>query len=233
MRVKLSFGALASRSLDEVLSGANTLAVETAAGWEIIQFTDADLGPDGVWTLTGLLRGQMGTEEPAAVGASAGARIVLMTPAVEQPQFAFDLRGLALDWTAGPADDPVSAPTFRTRTVTASARGLTPLSPAHLRAAKKPNGDIALTWIRRTRTGGDSWTGEDVPLGEAYERYRVEIRRTDTGALLRTAETTAPAFTYTAAMQAADFSGGTPALKVRAAQMSDAAGAGDWAEAGV
>jgi hypothetical protein len=167
------------------------------------------------------------------VGASAGARIVLMTPAVEQPQFALDLRGLALDWTAGPADDPVSAPTFRTGTFTGTARGLTPLSPAHLRAAKKPNGDIALTWIRRTRTGGDSWTGEDAPLGEAYERYRIEVRRAADGALLRTVETTAPAFTYTAAMQAADFPAGTPALKVRAAQMSDTVGVGDWAAVGV
>ncbi len=156
-----------------------------------------------------------------------------MTPAVEQPAFSLDLRGLALDWTAGPAGDPVSAPTFRTRTVTATARGLVPLSPAHLRAVKKPNGDIALTWIRRTRIGGDSWTGEDVPLSEAYERYRVEIRRADTGALLRTAETTAPAFTYTAAMQAADAPGGPAPLTLRAAQLSDAVGVGDWAGVGV
>jgi hypothetical protein len=233
MRVKLSFGALASRSLEEVLAGANTLGLETAAGWEIVQFTEADLGPDGVWTLTGLLRGQMGTEGAAAAGADAGARAVLLTPAVEQPAFALDLRGLSLDWTAGPADDPVSAPTFRTRTFTGTARGLTPLSPAHFRAAKKPNGDIALTWIRRTRIGGDSWTGEDVPLSEAYERYRVEIRRADTGALIRTAETTSPAFTYASALQAADFPGGTPALTIRAAQLSDAVGAGDWAEVGV
>ena len=233
LRLKLSFGALASRSEEEVLAGANTLAVETTEGWEIVQFTDADLGSDGVWTLKGLLRGQMGTDAAAASGAGAGARAVLMTPAVAQPAFALDLRGLSLDWTAGPADDPVSAPTFRTKTFTGEARGLKPLSPAHLRAVKKPNGDIALTWIRRTRIGGDSWTGEDVPLGESQERYRVEVRRTSDGALLRSAETTAPAFTYTAAQQAADVPGGTSALTLRAAQLSDAVGPGDWAEAGV
>ncbi len=233
VRLRLSFGALASRPLEDVLAGANTLAVETSAGFEIVQFTDADLGPDGVWTLTGLLRGQRGTELAAIAGAAAGARAVLMTPAVEQPQFAFDLRGLALDWSAGPADDPVSSPTFRIKTLTGEARGLRPLSPAHLRASKKPNGDIAVSWIRRTRIGGDSWTGEDVPLGETQERYRIEVRRADTGALLRTAEPTAPAFTYTAAQQAADTPGGTPALTLRAAQLSDAIGPGDWAETGV
>ncbi len=230
LRLRLSFGALASRPLEEVLAGANTLAVETPAGWEIVQYTDADLGTDGVWTLSGLLRGQMGTEPAAAAGAVSGARAVLVTPAVEQPAFAFDLRGLALDWAAGPADDPVSAETFRTLTFTAAARGLVPLSPAHLRVARTGGGDIAVSWIRRTRVGGDSWTGEDVPLGEGAERYRLEIRRAADGALVRTAETTAPAFTYTAAMQTADFAGPAPALTVRAAQLSDAVGPGDWAE---
>ncbi len=80
----------------------------SSAGWEVLQFTGADLGADGVWTLTALLRGQMGTELAASAGAAAGARAVLLTPAVEQPAFALDLRGLALDWTAGPADDPTS-----------------------------------------------------------------------------------------------------------------------------
>jgi hypothetical protein len=95
------------------------------------------------------------------------------------------------------------------------------------------NGDIALSWIRRTRVGGDSWTGEDVPLSETSERYRVEIARASDGALLRTAETTSPAFTYTAAMQAADTPGETPPLTVRAAQLSDAVGPGDFAAVGV
>ncbi len=233
LRLRLSFGALASRSAEEVFAGANTLAIETDAGWEIVQYTDADLGTDGVWTLSGLLRGQLGTEGAARAGAALGARAVLMTPAVEQAPLALDLRGLALDWSAGPADDPVSAPTFRIKTFTGAARGLAPLSPAHLGAAKRPNGDIAATWIRRTRLGGDSWAGEDVPLGETSERYRVEIRRADTGVLVRTAETASPAFTYEAAMQAADFAGPALALTVRVAQLSDAVGPGDWAETGV
>jgi hypothetical protein len=233
LRLRLSFGALASRSAEEVFAGANTLAVETGAGWEIVQFTDATLGTDGAWTLSGLLRGQLGTEAAAAAGAAPGARAVLMTPAVEQPAFALDLRGLALDWAAGPADDPVSAPTFRIKTFTGTAAGLAPLSPVHLRARRAPGGAIALSWIRRTRVGGDSWAGEDAPLGEASERYRVEIRRADTGALIRTAETASPAFTYEAAMQAADFAGPAPALTLRVAQLSDAVGPGDWAVVGV
>lgn len=35
--------------------------------------------------------------------------------------------------------------------------------------------DLQLAWIRRTRTGGDSWFGQDVPLGEMSEKYQVEL----------------------------------------------------------
>ncbi|MGD9801187.1 MAG: glycoside hydrolase/phage tail family protein, partial [Parvularculaceae bacterium] len=69
VRVRLSYGALSSRAPEEVLAGANAAAVEGAAGWEVLQFRDATLGSDGVWTLKGMLRGQNGTEEEAAAGA--------------------------------------------------------------------------------------------------------------------------------------------------------------------
>ncbi|MCA8887917.1 MAG: hypothetical protein KDA46_03740, partial [Parvularculaceae bacterium] len=164
----------------------------------------------------------------AALGAPAGARFVLITPSVAQAGLPFDLRGLAFDWSAGPADDPPSADTFSTKTFVATARGLAPLSPVHARARVTAGGDIALTWVRRTRLGGDSWAGEDAPLGEAYERYRVEIY--NGAALVRTAETTAPAFIYDAAMIAADFAGPRPPLTARIAQLSDLVGPGGWAE---
>ncbi|OFW98701.1 MAG: hypothetical protein A3E78_12730 [Alphaproteobacteria bacterium RIFCSPHIGHO2_12_FULL_63_12] len=230
MRVRLSFGALVSKSAEEVLAGANAAAVETPAGWEILQFRDASLGPDGAWTLTGLLRGQSGSEQEAAAGAPANARFVLLTGAIVQASLPFDLRGLAFDWAAGPADDHPTAPTFRTRNFTGEARGARPLSPVHLMAVETADGAIDVTWKRRTRKGGDSWAGEDVPLSETYERYRVEIYAG--AALIRTAEVSAPAFTYTPAMLAADFPGGRPALTIRVAQLSDLVGAGAWGEVG-
>jgi hypothetical protein len=229
IRVRIGFGTLASRSAADVLAGANAAAVETAAGWEILQFRDADLQGDGAWLLSGLLRGQRGTEKAARTGAGAGARFVLLTPAVVAASLPAELAGVAFDWSAGPADDLPSADSYRTRRFTAEARGLTPLSPVHFRA-RASGGGLALSWIRRTRLGGDGWTGEDVPLGEAYERYRVEIRRASTGALVRTADTTAPAFSYDAAMIAADFPEGRPPLAIRVAQLSDRVGPGDWAE---
>ncbi|NWG93691.1 MAG: glycoside hydrolase/phage tail family protein, partial [Parvularculaceae bacterium] len=235
LRVRLAYGALASRSAEEVFAGANAAAVKTDAGWEVLQFRDATLGTDGVWTLKGLLRGQNGTEAEAALGAAAGARFVLLTSAVIAAALPLDLRGIAFDWRAGPAADLPSEPTFRTKSFTGEARGLRPLSPVHLVAVETGEG-LLLSWVRRTRKGGDSWTGEDVPLGEAFERYRVEILNGES--LVRTAEVSAPAFVYDAAMIAADFPpanfpAGRPPLTFRVAQLSDLVGPGAWGAVGV
>ena len=84
--------------------------------------------------------------------------------------------------------------------------------------------------------GGDSWDGEDVPLSESAERYRVEIRAG--ASLIRTAETTAPSYLYSAAAIAADFPpaqypAGRPPLTLRVAQLSDLVGPGEWGEVGL
>ena len=220
-------------SFSAFFAGANAAAVETPEGWEILQFRDADLGPDGVWTLKGLLRGQNGTEGEAAAGAPANARFVLLTAALVQPVLPFDLRGIDFDWSAGPADDPPTEPTFRTKTFAGAARGLKPLSPVHVMAVEGADGAIDISWKRRTRVGGDSWEGEDVPLAETSERYRVEIWAGDL--LVRAAEVSTPAYAYGAAAIAADFPpatfpGGRPLLTFKVAQISDAVGPGGWAQ---
>lgn len=233
IRLRLNYGALSSRSAEETLAGANAAAIETSAGWEILQFREATLGPDGVWTLKGLLRGQNGTEREAAMGAAPGARFVLLNGAVIGASTPFDLRGIEFQWSAGPADDHPSEPTFRTKTFAATARGLAPLAPVHLKAKARADGGLDIVWTRRTRTGGDSWEGEDAPLSEAFERYRIEI--VAGGAVIRIAAATAPAFIYDAAALAADFPpsmfpAGRPPLTIRVAQLSDLAGPGGWAE---
>ncbi|MFQ5563882.1 MAG: glycoside hydrolase/phage tail family protein [Parvularculaceae bacterium] len=233
--MRLSFGALASRDPLEVFSGANVFAVESAnGGFEVAQFEIATLEADGSWTLGGLLRGQAGTEGEALAGAAIGARFVLLTPAVTQAAFALDLRGISFDWTAGPEDELPGGANFTTKTKTFNARGLMPLAPVHLRA-KPEGGSIRLSWIRRTRMGGDSWEGE-VPLGEAFERYRVTIYD-GAGAALRSFDA-APPFDpdpegrpnalYATADITADFGPEGPGSNITfgVAQLSDAVGEG-------
>ena len=52
------------------------------------------------------------------------------------------------------------------------ARHLRPLSPVHGTYDPQTH---HVSWIRRTRVGGDGWTGLDVPLGEMEELYQLNI----------------------------------------------------------
>lgn len=223
--VDLSFGALSSRAAEDVFAGANLCVVESASGeWELMQFRDADLQGDGSWRLSGLLRGQGGSEPQALAGAVVGARFVLMTRAVTQADFTAELRDLEFDWQAGPEKEIPDTENFTSKTLTLAARGLKPLSPVHLRAARS-GGDIQLSWIRRTREGGDGWEGE-VPLAEQSERYAVTIF--DGATAVRETETTSPDYLYTAADIVKDFGASGPgaAITFSVAQISDAVGRG-------
>lgn len=199
--------------------------------WEIIQFARAELVDGGVYRLSRLLRGQRGSEpamvaDPAAV-LPAGAAFVLLDSrllpvargavAVERP---LSLRAAA----SSRSHDDLAAVAM---TVTPGAVALRPLAPVHLRATRSGDG-IRIGWIRRTRIGGDSWTGE-VPLGEASEAYRVDIL--SGAAVLRSIATSAPQALYAAADELADFGAPQATLHLRVMQMSDAVGAGAAAEA--
>ncbi len=226
IRVRLLSGALASASQDEVLAGANAMAVENATGdYEIFQFRDAVLQGDGSWVLSMLLRGQAGGEAEAAAGADIGARVVLLNGLAVQPAFSADLRGEALTWFAGPAGEAPTGENFASANLVMSARGLQPLAPVHLKAARQSNGDYDLSWIRRSRIGGDPWRGE-VPLGEALERYQMTIY--DGANAVRVVEVSDDRYLYLAADVSADFgpSGLSGILVFGVRQWSDRVGWG-------
>ena len=223
--MRLLFGALSSKTAADIFAGANVFAVKADdGGWEVCQFRDATLREDGAWRLRGLLRGQAGSEPQALAGASIGARIVLLNASLSQAVFGANVRGLAFDWQAGPETDIPGTVNFTENTLTLSSRGLVPFAPVHLRARWKSD-DIRLTWIRRTRLGGDSWEGE-VPLSEAYERYRLTIFDGETP--VRTVEASMPEYLYTAADIFGDFGTSDPgaAISFSVAQLSDAVGEG-------
>ena len=117
-----------------------------------------------------------------------------------------------------------------TSTVSIGLGPVLPLAPVHLLALRGTSGDIALSWVRRSRADGDSWAGDDAPLDFAPEGYRVAIL--DGGTALRTIDAARPAAIYTAADQAEDF--GTPpaAFDWTVAQLSVRFGPGHAATAG-
>lgn len=81
--VDLLEGELASVSRAQMLNGANGAAIRSMSGaWEVFQFEQAqEITPDR-WRLTGLLRGQLGTDDAMRAGAAVGADFVLLDDAV-------------------------------------------------------------------------------------------------------------------------------------------------------
>lgn len=53
--------------------------------------------------------------------------------------------------------------------------GLKPLAPAHLRVREDGQGGYEVSWIRRSRIGGDDFEAPEIPLGEMSERYHVTL----------------------------------------------------------
>ncbi len=199
--VRVEGPAPESRSETAVLAGGNAVAIETEDGWELVQFRSAALVGDRVWRLTGLLRGQQGTE---ALGAASGAVAVFLdqTPArAESPRAE---RGLPLIWRAGPTGGPAGGAGVSEVGFTGTGVHERPWSPAHLRATARADGGFDLGWIPRSRIDGDRWDGEagsSAPL-----RFRVRVL--DGADEVRAFEVAANGAIYAAEDLVADFPAG-------------------------
>ncbi|MEL6587022.1 MAG: glycoside hydrolase/phage tail family protein [Pseudomonadota bacterium] len=173
VEVALVSGAFVSRSEADVFDGANALAVQhTSGAWEVLQFRDAELIGTDRWRLSGLLRGQLGTDSTIGVDPlPAGARLVALDAAALPVTMTLADIGRELWWKAVPIGrDPVDAQAVAHAFTGA---GLRPYAPGHL-TGSEASGALSLSWVRRSRIdGSDFWA--DPPLGEGVHRFRVEI----------------------------------------------------------
>lgn len=223
LQVRLAAGTLASATPEAVLNGVNFAAIGdgTPENWELFQFTQAVLSEDGSYALSSRLRGQAGTDALMPEAWPIGSYVVFLDGNVPQLALAAASRGLERHFRIGPASRPLGDATYRHEVHSFRGIGLRPYAPVHLKGLWQ-GGDLALSWIRRSRIDADSWASVEVPLGEETEAYRVQVK---IGAsVLREVEVTGPAWLYTAAMQAAD--GIAPPFDIEVAQISQAFGPG-------
>ena len=202
--VRLPRGELESMTPEQVLSGGNLAAVRAsgAEDWELLQFLSAELVDVGEYRLTGFLRGQLGTDAVMPDVHPAGSDFVLLDGSSVQPNLPASARGLTRHYRIGPALRPYDDPSYAHFAESFIGVGLRPYAPAHFRAWQDATGNIDLSWIRRTRIDGESWEGEDVPLGEEQEAYLLRILSGQN--LVREEMLFAPNHLYTAAQRAAD-----------------------------
>lgn len=228
LTVVMTTGAdqLVSVTDEEMMNGSNRAWLTSQNGEvEIIGFRDVTDNGDGSYTLSGILRGDRGTDTMMA-NHNAGDSFILLTSAT--------VGGLPMTLTELNIDRFFRGVPFGEliqdgirKTMQATGRDLKPYAPISVAAATVAS-DIEISWERRSRLAGELVDGTDSPiLGEQTEAYEVDVYSDDTfTTILRTLESTTDSVTYLAADIATDF--GTPpaTLSLAVYQMSAAVGRG-------
>lgn len=224
LQIDLSTGELSSAEWDLLLNGANALAIGDGQGgdWEVFQFQEAELIGEDTYQVSLRLRGQQGTDAFIPDVWPAGSLVVLLDDTVTQVDVTASSRGLSRHYRIGPSNEALDSVEYSHLQHASDGAGLRPFAPVHLSVEAISGGTHRVTWVRRTRVGGDDWTLDDVPLGEAREIYRVSVRQGGTD--MRVEDVSEPYFDYTAEMRLEDGVSGLYAVEI--AQISDLYGPG-------
>lgn len=175
LRVRMHTGEPESATDIEVLNGANRGALVAPDGTaEIVQWATATQESDGTWTLSRLLRGRRGTEDLIATRLAGdlfllldGTRL-LYDAAIGEITASRQLKAVSI------FDTPDTAPGPTIKAL--RGRAEQPFAVAHVAGARDGANNLTLTWVRRTRVGGELLDGTGVvALSEASEAYEVVI----------------------------------------------------------
>lgn len=219
--VVMSSGELASVDELSVLNGLNVGLL----GSEIIQYKNAVLTATGTYVLSGLLRGRQGTEWAMGTHTSTDRFIVLEATTTYVEEGASAEYNLSRIYRAVAIDDFLDNALSISFTNTGVAQK--PYSPVGLGGGRNAAADVIINWVRRTRVGGSWADNTDVPLGEASEKYELEIWNVGYTILKRTITgLTASTYTYVVADQTTDFGSAQATVYFKVFQISATVGRG-------
>ena len=192
VQIQMFTGAPESATRTEVLNGANAAVL----GDEIIQWTTAtDLG-DGLYELSGLLRGRRATEAYIISGHAVYERFVILDDNLVRLPLGTGVIGLRMVYRAVTFGAIEQNPTFDDQ-VTHIGGSALPAVVCNCQAVRNDEG-VLIRWHRRDRLAWE-WDDEiELPNSERDERYWVNVG-------LQYVFVYEPQFTYTLAMEAADF----------------------------
>lgn len=221
LSVQLYAGDLESVTESQMLNGANIAAYGINGRWEIIRFMNAVLEIDGTYTLSGLWRGDRGTEWATGLHEDYDQFALISDADAAFIGTSSDQIGVSRDYRAitGGADIDSAL----TQTFTYAGENLECLSGVQAKGVRA-SGDLTITWQRRTRVGGAWRSYVDASLGEAVEAYQIDIYNGPS--VVRTISTSTTSATYSAADQTTDFGSPQASIDVKIYQMSAAVGRG-------
>lgn len=204
---------LESKTETQVLAGANLALV----GDELIQFRTATLVSTGVYDLTGLLRGRIGTEWAMDSHADNEDFTVLTSTTTRFIDVPTGDLNTVKDWGAITFGDTLED--IVTDKITYTGQNLRPLSPVEIGGGNAGyNSAWTINWKRRSRY---KWQWEDLlDVGADEDSYDFEVAILNGATTVRTITVTgAQTTTYTHAQQDADFGYWQPTITVKIRQV--------------
>jgi len=177
MIIKIEGVELQSKDWELLRHGHNRLLLQhNDLSWEVMQFQSAELISAHQYRLSGLIRGQWGTQSSLESSVSAGAEIWLLEANPARAKLAEAESEDRLLWRFGPKGGGGAAQGAIDIQSHYLGFGSRPLSPVHLRLKGRYGGVMRLEWRRHGRIKADGFDlepawGHDAPL------FRLEIRR--------------------------------------------------------
>jgi hypothetical protein len=207
--VDMMYGTLVSVARVDVLNGANRAYIGGVNDGEYIGFSTVTSLGNGVYQLSDLLRGQRGTDTNWGDHSVGDQFVILDDVSRVIPPTAGTTQRLGDDIEFKQAiliDDG-------SITINVDGAEITPYSAASVLVERDGSENITLTWLRRTRAGGELQDLVDVPLSEYDARWRVDWYDPTGATIERSSSVTAETATYSAANQTTD--GYTPGDPVK------------------
>lgn len=210
--VLLGNSELESTTFDALLNGANLAII----GQELIQFETATLLAPHHYQLSGLLRGRFGTEWAVNNHLQGEAFVLIdhrLTPidiSINQIGLEMSYKGVSIGQTLSQVDS---------QRFTYQGNRFVPYTPVHIQQERLENGDLHISWTRRTRINGSWRDGVEVPLGEAKESYLIAI--IEAGSTIREIVLEKNSYIYTTEEQMTDFGELKPEPTIHIQQCSE------------
>lgn len=225
LSVTLVQGALYSVTQTAMLGGANLFAYGSDGRWEIISAQTCTQVSGNNYTLRDMVRGRYGTEWAMSQHAVGDTLVLLDSTSIAVVGAGTQSIGTTYLYRGVTSGRDIS--TDPNRSFTYAAENLRPLSPIYLTGNRDSGGDWVLSWVRRTRDGGEWRDYVDAALGETAESYAVDIYSDATyTSVKRTISVSTPGCAYLLADQTADFGTGQSTLYLKVYQMSSVVGRG-------
>lgn len=204
-KIAMISGELHSTTDGGLLNGRNLMAIGDGSveGWELFQFRNADLVDEGIYEISERLRGQFGTEQSIPDIWPSGSLVVMIDSNLQQILHRSENKGLSFHYRISSSEGQILNNSYIYDEITFRNIGLRPYSIVHPRFSVQIDGTHSFRWVRRTRIGGDTWDGYEVPLHEERELYLVSIR-TNEGVFVRSFELRDSYFEYVATQRSFD-----------------------------